>query len=188
MAEHSLMNLYLLIRFFVPKGAIVEFGSYRGGSTLFMATIAKAHRPDLHIYALDTFEGMPETGELDLHKQGDFSDTSLDELIQQIQLNNLTNLTPVQGLFVDGVKQLPTNINVALAHIDCDIYNAAVFAAEWALNNNSAYVVFDDPLYSTCLGAMQAVEEVCVRKYGLNAEQAYPHLVYRSKIQNQQSL
>jgi hypothetical protein len=62
--EPKLMNLYLLIRDYfrgLESQNIVEFGSYRGGSVLFMATLLKGWFPHARIFSLDTFEGMPET-------------------------------------------------------------------------------------------------------------------------------
>src|ERR1700752_1702678 len=44
-AELCRMNLFLIVRFYLPElasGDIVEFGSYRGGSAIFMAATAKA--------------------------------------------------------------------------------------------------------------------------------------------------
>jgi len=44
-----------------------------------------------------------------------------------------------------------------------------------------AYVVLDDPLFGSCLGAMEACEEVYLHDKKLHAEQAFPHLVFRPK-------
>ena len=41
------------------------------------------------------------------------------------------------------------------------------------------YIVFDDPLHGSCLGAMQAIEETLLHEDRLFAEQMYPHPVYR---------
>src|SRR6185312_16233821 len=46
--EPRLMNLFLLIKFFLkdlPSQNIVEYGSFKGGSALFMATILKELYP-----------------------------------------------------------------------------------------------------------------------------------------------
>jgi hypothetical protein len=40
------------------------------------------------------------------------------------------------------------------------------------------YVILDDALHGSCLGALQAVEDWIVET-NVRAEQAYPHLVYR---------
>ena len=40
MSETNRMNIYLIMRFFlsrIPTGHVVEYGSYRGGSAIFMA-------------------------------------------------------------------------------------------------------------------------------------------------------
>src|ERR1700754_4232861 len=40
--EHKLANLYLIIRYAMGEGDIYEFGSFSGGSAVFMATVLKA--------------------------------------------------------------------------------------------------------------------------------------------------
>src|SRR5262249_51244723 len=61
--EARLMNLFLLIKFFLKdldSQNIVEFGTFKGGSALFMATLLKELYPQSRVFALDTFEGMPD--------------------------------------------------------------------------------------------------------------------------------
>jgi hypothetical protein len=48
--------------------------------------------------------------------------------------------------------------------------------------SEGGYIVFDDPLFGSCLGAFQAVEELLIRRDGHSAEQVYPHLLYRYPI------
>jgi len=76
----KLKNLYLLVRNFLPllpHGDIFEFGSYRGGSALFLVAAAHDFLPKARIYALDSFGGMPETDpNSDLHRRGEFRDTT----------------------------------------------------------------------------------------------------------------
>src|SRR5471030_2917518 len=70
-SEDNRMNIFLLIRFFLeqlPKGHIVEFGSYKGGSAIFMAKVCSILHPEMIVYAFDTFKGMPPTDEaIDKH-------------------------------------------------------------------------------------------------------------------------
>ena len=65
--------------------------------------------------------------------------------------------------------------------IDIDIYTSVRFSIAFIKEHvvPGAYIIFDDPLISTCLGALKSVEQDLVQKEGLFAEQAYPHLVYR---------
>lgn len=184
----KLMNLYLLIRFGLPQldqGNIVEFGSYRGGSAIFMASLLRAHGMSTKVYALDTYAGMPETDALrDLHRKGDFRDTSLDEFRAEIEKQGLADwVEPVQGVFEDTFDGVMARNGgrIALAHIDCDIYEGVRYAIDASKPHMVAdgYIVFDDPLHGSCLGAMQAIEETLLHRDRLFAEQMYPHPVYR---------
>jgi hypothetical protein len=181
-AEHKLMNLFLIMKYGFAgiDGDIVEFGSYKGGSAIFMANIARRLGLNTRIYALDTFQGMPETDAArDLHIAGDFNDTSIDALREYAQKHQLDNLIPVQGLFEHTAPALLDKIAaIALVHIDCDIYSAVKYAIEVVrpkMHAAGGYLAFDDALQPTCLGAMEEM----IQATGLRAEQAYPHLVYR---------
>ncbi|MFL2783217.1 MAG: hypothetical protein ACJZ9G_13470 [Rhodospirillales bacterium] len=68
-----------------------------------------------------------------------------------------------------------------LVHIDCDIHSTITYCYESIKKYfvNGAYIVFDDCLYSHCLGAFEAVEETLIKQDGLNAEQNSPQLVFR---------
>jgi hypothetical protein len=181
--EHCLLNLFLIIKYGSWTGSIIEFGSYNGGSALFLAELAKRLRPGVKVFALDTFEGMPPTNaSLDHHAAGDFKDAAYDDMIRLRDESGLTNLVVLKGLFQDTVVHIPAaDCRIGLAHIDCDIYESVAFSTRWAKLHaaTGAYFVFDDPLYSTCIGAMQAVEEELVQAEKVFAEQVYPHFVYR---------
>jgi hypothetical protein len=71
---------------------------------------------------------------------------------------------------------------VALAHIDCDIWSSVAFAYESVRPYmvDGGHIVFDDALAVCCLGALEAVELIIrIRLDEINAEQTYPHLVFR---------
>lgn len=182
-----LMNLYLIIRFYlnkVPSGHIVEFGSYKGGSAIFMAYIAKQLYPDMKVYALDTFAGMPQTdSKKDIHSNGDFKDTCYDDLVEYKNSLNLDNLEIVKGLFQDTTEYILKEAkNIALTHIDCDIYSAVQYSYDTIKKYlvNEGYIIFDDATAATCIGATEAVEDLLIRRDGLNSEQIYPHFVFRN--------
>ena len=184
--EPKLMNLYLIIRYGLAnvRGDIVEFGSYGGGSAAFMATLLHGLGRSTRVLALDTFEGMPETDPLlDLHRHGDFADASYDDLVAWTGAAGLeAHLVAVKGRFEETLPaMLADGAMFGLAHVDCDIHDAVAYATSSILPHLSpgGYIVFDDPLHGSCLGALQAVEEVLVQREHLLAEQAYPHLVYR---------
>src|SRR6266851_2909782 len=97
-----LMNLFLLITEYLPKlspGHIIEYGSYRAGSSFFMAALAIKFLPGTSIYALDTFDGMPDTNaEIDAHGRGDFQ-VDFSEILNAKEQYGLTNVHLVKGLF-----------------------------------------------------------------------------------------
>jgi hypothetical protein len=188
-SENNRMNLYLLIKFYLgllPKGHILEFGSYKGGSAIFMAKVCSILSPGTHIYAFDTFSGMPPTDlDVDAHQAGDFGDVDFAELQHFISSSGLDNLHLIQGLFENTApKILPSVGSVRLAHIDCDIYSAVRYSYEASSPYmvKGGYIVLDDALYSSCLGATEVVEDLIIRRDGLNSEQVFPHFVFRSGL------
>jgi len=182
----NLTNLFVLMKFYLPSlahGHIVEYGSYKGGSAMFMASIAKALLPGVRVYAFDTFTGMPATDrEIELHRRGDFADANVAEIRAAAAAAGLDNLTCIQGPFEETAARALRDIGpVALTHVDCDI-RSAIFCAYEATKPHmvpGSYIAFDDPLVSSCLGAFEAVEEFLIRRDGLHAEQVSPHMVFR---------
>ena len=186
-AEDRLRNLFLLMKFFLPAigpGDVVEFGSYNGGSAFFMAALARKFLPGTQVYGLDTFTGMPPTDPaVDAHRRGDFSTNPFDEILEAKRKFGLDNVHFVKGLFEDTAAQMLSGARpILLAHIDCDIYEAVKFAYRVSRPSmaKGGYFVFDDATTSTCVGAMEAVEECVVQDDGLHAEQVFPHFVFRN--------
>jgi hypothetical protein len=185
--DDNLCNLYLLIRFFLQSlapGHIVEFGTDRGGSAIFMAIVAGVFCPGTLVFAFDSFAGMPETDpNRDVHKKGDFHTASDEELRSFASQVGVTNLQLAKGMFKDTVPAiLPSTGPIRLAHIDCDLFDSVQDSYDGARSQMvpGGYIVFDDPLFSTCLGAFEAVESLVIRRDGLHAEQVFPHRVYRA--------
>src|SRR5207253_102623 len=66
---------------------------------------------------------------------------------------------------------------MALVHIDCDIYEPIKYllATCEPYYEAGGYVVLDDPMSSSCIGAFDATAEVLLREQRLLPEQVYPH-------------
>lgn len=187
--DNKLVNLFMLIKFFLPQlppGHIAEFGSFRGGSAIFMAVVANELCPGTKVFGFDSFAGMPPTdSQRDIHGAGDFSTVSVDEVRQFAEDAGVRNLELVAGMFEDTIPTVvPTIGPLRLSHIDCDLFGpiAASYEGSKAQMVPGGYMVFDDPLEASCLGALEAVESLVIRRDGLHAEQAYPHLVYRMPL------
>jgi GT2 family glycosyltransferase/predicted O-methyltransferase YrrM len=181
------MNIFLILKYYLrhlPPGNIVEFGSYRGGSCIFMAAVCAALGLKTIVYGLDTFAGMPATDKaIDAHNGGDFGGTDLAELREYVRHVGLRNVEFVQGRFEETAPSLlPQIAPVTLAHIDCDIRSSVAYSYEAVMPYmaRGGYIVFDDAQASSCLGATEAVEDLLIRRDGLNAEQVYPHYVFRA--------
>jgi len=186
--RHKLANLFLILKYGWTglEGDIFEFGSYRGGSAAFIACVVRALGRRTRVYACDTFEGLPATDQArDLHSAGDFRDADLVGFRAFIRSEDLQDvLVPVAGLFERTLPPiLEARPAMALVHIDCDIYAPIKYLLSACEPHYEAggYVVFDDPLFSSCIGAFDAMAEVLLRNRALLPEQVYPHLVFRPR-------
>jgi hypothetical protein len=185
--REKLLNLFLLLKFYIPGGEaghIVEFGSFKGGSAIIMAYLAEKFLPGTKVYAFDTFGGMPPVDDaVDWHREGDFRDTDLQQLRDYVGRIGLPNLHFVKGLFEDTAPTTLPDINkISLCHINCDIRSAVIYAYDIVQTHmtTAGYIVLDDPLFATTLGATEAVEEVIIQWDGLFSEQVFPHYVFRA--------
>jgi hypothetical protein len=186
MSDGNCLNMYLLLtRYLKPyaHGDILEFGSYRAGNAIFMAYIVQKLYPGMTVYALDTFGGMPPTDKaIDLHSAGDFGDANFEEVRRFVESRGVPNLKLVRGLFEETTPGvLARSRPMALAHIDADIKSACAYAYDAVKPRMlpGGYIVFDDALFSSCLGATEVVEDLVIRRDGLNSEQVYPQFVFR---------
>jgi predicted O-methyltransferase YrrM len=187
MSEENRLNIFLVLRFFLsalPHGHIIEYGSYRGGSAIFMAYVAQRLHPGMKVFALDTFEGMPTTDKaVDAHNAGDFAGVDLDQLRARIEALKLDNLVLVKGPFENTHDQvMGAASTVRMAHIDCDIASSVKYSYEAVRPHMvpGGYIVFDDATVSSCIGATEVVEDILIRRDGLNSEQIWPHFVFRA--------
>jgi len=137
------------------SGDVAECGVYKGGTAKILAELVR----DRPIHLFDTFSGMPETDpEKDLHKAGDFNDTSLTSVRQY--LSDHDNVNYAQGLIPHSLACVKDK-EFSFVHIDLDIYSAIKSACEFFYPRIQAggLLLFDDYGYPSCPGARVAVEE-----------------------------
>ncbi len=152
--------LYILLRqtASVP-GDVWECGVYKGGTAAMLGAMLNHYAPEKSLYLFDTFEGMPDTDPLkDWHKQGDFSDTSIEAVSAYVGLEK--QCVYRKGFIPDTFKGLETSV-VAFAHIDVDIYKSIsdCLAFIWPRLSMGGFIVFDDYGFPSCPGARAAVDE-----------------------------
>ncbi len=136
------------------RGEAAEVGVYKGGT----AKILAQSMPDRMVHLFDTFEGMPETSEFDMHLPGDFADTSLETVNEYLQGYNV-HFWP--GFFPDSARLLPDDTEFVLVHVDVDLYTSTKAACEffWPRLVEGGIMVFDDYNGPRCPGANKAVDE-----------------------------
>ena len=138
-------------------GDAAEVGVYRGGTARLIACALQGTGARIHLF--DTFEGMPSTDPAhDEHRQGDFSDTSLESV--QRNLAGLANVAFYPGFFPATAPPV-AGLSFALAHIDVDIYRSVLDCCAFFYPRMvpGGIMVFDDYGFDTCPGAKQGVDE-----------------------------
>lgn len=141
-------------------GDIWECGVYRGGTARMLAQLVAdtpTHLPTrLHLF--DTFSGMPATDpDRDLHKAGDFADTTLDAVRERVGHPGLVRYHA--GLIPETFTPVDSS-RIALAHIDVDIHAAVADCCRYIFPRlaTGGVMLFDDYGFPTCPGARQAVD------------------------------
>jgi len=167
-ADHTLVDrqrLYMLYQLVKQTrrlpGAVAEVGVYKGGTARLMARMLAGARP---LFLFDTFEGMPETHAAhDFHKQGDFADTSLEQVRAYVGESASVSFFP--GLFPGSAASL-LDRTFSLVHVDVDIYASVLACCEFFFPrmNPGGVMVFDDYGLITCAGAKIALDEFCAAR------------------------
>lgn len=112
------LNLEQVFKDGVP-GDLVELGVYKGNSAAMLAAFARRH--NRHVYLFDTFAGFDarDLRGVDIERPVQFCDTSV-ESVQK--LVGTEGVTCVQGFFPESTAKITMPNQIAVAHIDCDLY------------------------------------------------------------------
>lgn len=154
--------LYALASQALPLGGeFWECGVYRGGTALLLSRVIETNgsgRNPTELRLFDTFEGMPETDPRhDLHQQGDFGDTNLEEVRKRV---SAPNVFFHKGRMPETFRGLEES-KIAFAHIDVDIYQSVADCCDFIYPRllDGGFMVFDDYGFADCPGARKAVDE-----------------------------
>ena len=161
-ASHTLVaplpcfNLYQLVRRArFLEGEIAEAGVYRGGTAQLLAHVAQ----NKQVHLFDTFSGMPAADpSKDLHKAGDFSDTSLDSV--KARLSKYENVIFHPGFFPETAASV-TDLKFSFVHVDVDIYRSVMDCCLFFYPRMTigGVMVFDDYGQVSCPGAKDAIDK-----------------------------
>jgi O-methyltransferase len=146
-------------------GEIAEVGVYRGGTARLLART----NPGKTVHLFDTFAGMPDHDpNVDVHRRGDFADTSLEGVKQFLQ--GCPNVAFHQGFFPQTAEPVRDS-RFCLVHIDTDIYRSVKDGLEFFYPRlvPGGVLVFDDYEWERCPGVKQAIDEFLADKPNLAA-------------------
>lgn len=140
----------LLIENLEVEGDIVECGSYKGGSGIYMGLMLKKMGSKKHIHLFDSFEGLPDPDETHDrgYKRGQFK-SNFDKLVALIDKYELSDyITLHKGWFNATIPDYLAKLEgqVSLFHIDCDLYSSTMdcFPQVYPRMNENGVVVLDD--------------------------------------------
>lgn len=148
------------------SGDIIEFGVYRGGTTLRMAKILinSLKKNNKIIYGLDTFKGLPEHSDKD-NVNPLFEDAMNNNDINKVKdvfIKNKVNdkVILMRGLFSESIPKL-LDKRFCFVYIDCDLYEGTKEALEYSLPRMSegGIIFIDDYASKSWEGVKKAVLE-----------------------------
>lgn len=157
--ERMLNDAIAFAQFNKVRGDYLEFGTFEGNAFLMAYHLSQSYRlKDMHFYAFDSFEGLPEVSGIDVmddpepyYRKGEFS-CSLERFQKNIRRHNVdmskTHIVP--GFFAETLNQqtkdsLPLR-SVAVALVDCDLYESTRVVLDFLTDYlvNGSVILFDD--------------------------------------------
>jgi O-methyltransferase len=168
-AAHTYVDLYRLHELWqlaagsAPlTGALVEVGTWRGGSGALIAASARRAGILDPIYLCDTFRGVVKAGDRDpFYEGGEHADTSREVVEELCSRLGLSGVEVLEGVFPEETaRRIPTDVRVRFCHIDVDVHDSARDAFDWAWPRlvPGACVVFDDYGAEGCSGVTELVD------------------------------
>ena len=139
-------------------GSYLEFGTYRGSTFSYFYHLFKRYHMAVHVYAFDSFEGLPQPSGLDnvpgydeQFSAGEFG-CSEEEFIDRLSANGVRSSahTIVRGYFNESLTpELYSNLNLtkaAIVWIDCDLYESTkpVLRFIRPILHDGTLLIFDD--------------------------------------------
>lgn len=139
------------------EGEFWECGVYKGGTALFIRMVRDQIAKNKTLRLFDSFAGMPETDTAaDVHKAGDFSDTSLERVRSAVGEEDVKYHCGFIPRTFDGLQV----DSISFAHIDLDLRDAISESCRYIYPRLSrgGMILFDDYGFPSCPGAKIAVD------------------------------
>ncbi|KNX76791.1 methyltransferase [Pseudomonas sp. 250J] len=159
--KYRLYELWSLVRQLDGlEGDFLEVGVWRGGSGCLLALANQ--RAGRQVFLADTFSGVVKAGSQDTRYQGgEHADTDV-QLVESLaaKCGVSDSVKLLKGMFPEQNAECVAG-QLALLHIDVDVYDSARDVLIWALPRLStgSVVVFDDYGFFGCEGVTRLVNE-----------------------------
>jgi O-methyltransferase len=152
--NHTLVDIYrcyevwsLVEQSSKLEGALIEIGTWRGGSGALIARRAQSCGIEDRVYLCDTFEGVAKTSEMDSYYHGsEHDDATIEHVESLVTRFGLGNCRIVPGIFPQESAHLITDDTFRFCHIDVDAYESARDIFDWIWDRLviGGTVVYDD--------------------------------------------
>lgn len=156
--DHEAYQIYMSVRRTkkIP-GAIAEVGAYKGGS----AKIICEAKGDKELYLFDTFEGLPDVGDIDIKfKRGQYN--SLFEEVKAY-LKDYPNVFIYKGVFPATSGPIKDK-KFSFVHLDVDIYESTKKSLEFFYPRMSPGGVIISHDYFSSVGVRKAFDDFFIDK------------------------
>lgn len=161
-------------------GDILEVGVWRGGSGALLAARAATTLHQRTIVLADTFAGVAKAGPRDpYYRGGEHADTAAEVVTSLFDAMGLTAPEILVGIFPDETGAAIADRQIALCHIDVDVYESAreTFDRVWPQMAAGAVVVFDDYGFLGCEGVTELVHDLRARDDSIVVANANGHAI-----------
>ncbi len=145
------------------EGAILEVGSWRGGTGAILARRAQLLGISAPVYVCDTFCGLVKVGAYDGdYIDGMYNDCTSENVRSLYEKLGLNNAQVLEGIFPDETGGKVNSPHIRLCHIDVDIHDAARDIVDWVWPRTSVggVLVFDDYAQKGPVGITRFVESM----------------------------
>lgn len=164
-----LYNIWSLIKNVQEKeGIVLEVGTWRGGSAMLMGHRLLDLNMSNKLYAMDTFSGVVKSSEKDeYYKNSEHSDCNFNEVFNEINSQNLSNIKLMEGVFPDALEKNNEILNqkILFAHIDVDTYKSAkdILDYIWQAMKSGGIIIFDDYGFHQTNGIRECLDEFILK-------------------------
>jgi O-methyltransferase len=157
--EEFFAKVMQFLKFNAINGDYLEFGCYRG----ITFELAHAHKHlaglNMHLYAFDSFQGMPKPKGIDVRSPFHESDQamSIKQFTEKLKVEGITDAeySIVPGFYDQSLKENPPEkiglSAAALVYVDCVYYESTVPVLDYVLPllQTGSVIAFDD-FYCFC--------------------------------------